>query len=157
MHCPKCGDGFASDEARFCRRCGFEIAGVKEFLTKGSDETKPDYTRRKSFKQAMALTTACLIAIIINIVLRHAFSISPIYGKLIIVSLLALATLKMVMPAALEKKMRAAKARGLSSPTTRALEPPKEYINDLQAFNQAERLAPPSVTETTTKLLDDRD
>jgi hypothetical protein len=158
MHCPKCGEPLAFDEARFCRRCGFEIVGVKEFLARGSDETKPDYARRKSFKQAMTLTVACLIAIIINIVLRDAFSISPVYGKLIIVSLLALATLKMVMSDALEKKMRAAKARGMTSPTTRELEPPSEYINDFRAFNQAERPAPPpSVTESTTRLLDERD
>jgi hypothetical protein len=108
-------------------------------------------------KQAIAITIACLLAIIINIVLRDAFSISPIYGKLIIVGLLALATLKMVMPTTHEKKLCLTKARGLSSPTTTALEPPQEYINDLQAFNEAEKLAPPSVTESTTKLLDERD
>jgi hypothetical protein len=98
-----------------------------------------------------------LLAVIINIVLRDAFSISPINGKMIIVSLVALATLKMVRPAALEKRLRTTKSRSWSSPTTNALEPPQEYIHDLQAFNRAEQLAPPTVTESTTRLFAERD
>jgi hypothetical protein len=157
MHCPKCGDPLAADEARFCRRCGFEIEGVKEFLTAGRRDGRPNPAGQKSFKQGIALTVACLIGILLNIVLRDAFSVPPFYGKAIIFVLMALAVWKLLVPALAEKKLSIGQSPGLSSPTTTALEPPQEYMYDTQAFNQTERLAPPEVTESTTKLLDERD
>lgn len=156
MHCPKCGDPLPTDEARFCRHCGFEIEGVKEFLAAGRHDARPNAAGQKSFKQAIALTVACLIGILINIVLRDAFSVPPFYGKAIIFVLMALAVWKLVMPALAEKKLRAGQSSGWSSPTTTALEPPQGYIHDTQAFNRTEGLAPPEVTESTTKLLDER-
>lgn len=32
MHCPKCGQQQASDETRFCSRCGFLLTGIAEVV-----------------------------------------------------------------------------------------------------------------------------
>jgi hypothetical protein len=32
MHCPQCGQQVVSDDARFCKHCGFALDGIKDLL-----------------------------------------------------------------------------------------------------------------------------
>lgn len=64
MHCPQCGQQQASNEQRFCSRCGFPLGGVMELLANGG--VTPEYQppsetprrlspRRKGVQQGVAL------------------------------------------------------------------------------------------------------
>jgi hypothetical protein len=53
MHCPKCGHEQASPEQKFCSKCGFETALVRELLTgepgaEGEPDTPPTFWIRKN-------------------------------------------------------------------------------------------------------------
>jgi hypothetical protein len=175
MHCPKCGDPFASDEARFCRRCGLEIEGVKEFLAvdatqkkqliegvkeflaAGAQEKKltSEGANRKYFRWAMAASMAALIAMFINIFLRALFPVSPIFGKFTVFVLLGCALLIFTAFAARQERLKCVKRPLQKAKTTKELQPPQEYIFGQKALNYKETSPPASVTEHTTKFFED--
>lgn len=62
MFCPHCGQQQASDQMKFCSRCGFPLSLVSEVLSNGGflpqlaalhDKKKFELTRRKVFKFAL--------------------------------------------------------------------------------------------------------
>jgi hypothetical protein len=61
MFCPECGQQQVSNEARFCSRCGFQLAGVSGLLaTRGALATEamaplPESPRRKGVRQGAKL------------------------------------------------------------------------------------------------------
>jgi hypothetical protein len=63
MFCPECGQQQASDEVRFCSRCGFQLAGVTGLLaTRGAlpvgavpASAAPETPRRKGVRQGAKL------------------------------------------------------------------------------------------------------
>ena len=44
MFCPKCSQPQSADEMRYCPRCGFPLAGVKELLAGGGVSSSPSIT-----------------------------------------------------------------------------------------------------------------
>ena len=64
MHCPQCGQQQASNELRFCSRCGFPLGGVMELMANGgvipqyeapSEATPKVSPRRRGVQQGVAL------------------------------------------------------------------------------------------------------
>ncbi len=176
MHCPKCGDLLASDAARFCRRCGFEIEGVREFLAAESPEKKFEIdsvrefltaavqekklasqrATRKHVRWAVAVSMAAIMAMFINFTLRYAFSVPAIFGKSIVITLLLCAFLFFLVFSVRKKHRKSVKSALPKAKTTKELRPPQEYVFDSRALTQREIAPPPSVTEGTTKFFEDQ-
>jgi zinc ribbon protein len=77
MHCPKCGQQQVSDEMRFCPRCGFALGIVTELLVTGGtlperekESLAARFSGRKRGKRLglLLMSTAMLLAIIAGII-----------------------------------------------------------------------------------------
>jgi hypothetical protein len=184
MHCPKCGQQQVSDEMRFCSRCGFALSVVTELLVTGGTlperETESSATKfsgRKRGKRLglLLMLTAMLLAMIGGIIqesLAHdplntpglagllvLFSPAIIIGVAGFVRFLYALLLETnvqsrtspVLPAS------AAMKRGLNTADYVAL--PASHSVPAASFgvkrgDTTEIVNAPSVTENTTRLLD---
>ena len=77
MHCPQCGQQQVSDEMRFCLRCGFSLSVVSELLSQGgtlpereAEASAPKLTSRQRGKRlgVILLLTGFLLAMIAGII-----------------------------------------------------------------------------------------
>lgn len=77
MHCPKCAQQQVSDEMRFCSRCGFPLSVVTELLSHGGtlperegEASAPKLTSRQRGKRlsVVLLSTGILLAMIAGII-----------------------------------------------------------------------------------------
>lgn len=185
MHCPKCGQQQISDEMRFCSRCGFALGIVTELiLTEGilpereTESVADRFSGRKRGKRLglLLMITGFVLAIIAGIIhdsLVHDPQTTPgLAGKLllflpaIIVGVAGL--VRFLYALLLEANVQSGTASTLprSAATNSSLK--AEYNVALPASpgvpvvsfgkkrgDTTEMLNVPSVTENTTKLLDD--
>jgi hypothetical protein len=97
MHCPKCGQKQISDEMRFCSRCGFALGIVTELLVTGgtlpgleAESSRTKWSGRKRGKRLglLLMLTAFVLAIIGGIIhdsLVHDPLTTPgLAGKLVL-------------------------------------------------------------------------
>jgi hypothetical protein len=169
MYCPNCGQQQVSDEMRFCSRCGLALGGVSEWLARGgvpaTAEDKAgvaaDSPRRKNMRRAAKLMffSAALFPIFLLI------SIAEDTGEPIIVPVVFfLVSLAWMLYARLFSDKHspvtnhAAQTSALGSTVTREALPPAATMPmpDIrrQQVKTNELAQPPSVTENTTRLLD---
>jgi len=80
MHCPQCGQQQVVDEMRFCSRCGFPLSVVTEVLSHGgtlpereAEASAPKLTSRQRGKRlsVILLLTGILLAMIGGIINKH--------------------------------------------------------------------------------------
>ena len=181
MYCPKCSQQQVDDNVRFCSRCGFPLGPVTELLASGG--TLPLFPatgqqsglspRQKGIRQGalMMLSTMLIVPIVIflGVVMLH------LPGELIpLVSvLLFMGGLLRILYAVLMEENRpvgqldaahnyippAMPAR-LSTPAARGTALPPPQSAPVPAWRRpvdtSELVSPPSVTENTTRLLDER-
>src|SRR6185369_67418 len=163
MYCPNCGQQQVSDEMRFCSRCGLALSGLAEWLAGGvlvrrPEETGPSrqrkHIRRGSkllFFSAVMFPIFLLISIGIDepgplfIPLFFAFIAGMwlLYAKLFIDNTTPLS--------------QGTQASAFATPPARgSLPPPTHFPIDIgrQQVRTNELAEMPSVTEHTTKLLD---
>jgi hypothetical protein len=170
MHCPRCGQKQFSDEAHFCKSCGFALDRVKELLVSGGaqpaveeENQKPvESPRRKGLRQGVRLLFICLaLAFLTSLVSRRA--------NFLPVMFLMAGLLRILYAVVFQEGARRKKKRGdslPSAPTTAqqlgtptrgpALSQPQGLPVAAfykQRVNTAQMVSPPSVTEHTTKLL----
>jgi len=175
MYCPKCNQQQVSSEMRFCSRCGFPLAGVAMLLdhngilpqpSSGPDQ-KPLTSRRKIITEAAYLTLVAwavafvamlfvdfggplevpaLIATIIFFVLGLIGLIRFVYGFLFVKDS------RTVLPDESSERLFSEPARRASLPPQQSL-PASDYP---RRVNTKEMASPPSVTENTTRLLDEQ-
>lgn len=169
MYCPNCGQQQISDEMRFCSRCGLALSGLVEWLTRGGvpaiRENKTavatDSPRRKNIRRAAKLMF--LSGVLFPIFLL--ISIAENSGEPIIVPLMVFfAALAWMLYARLFSDKNApvakhaAQAPAFGPTSTRDALPPAATIPmpDMrrQQVRTNELAQPPSVTENTTRLLD---
>lgn len=169
MHCPKCGQQQASQDVRFCSRCGFRLAFVSELIINDGLPVKVEAVekrsavteRRRRYKQGAKLMFFSVALLPFAIGLSIVFD-AP--GPLLIPALMFFLGLFLTLYARLfieesepanEKsylKNLKEKRKGLALPPAQSI-----AINEQEAqpsANTAEIRQPPSVTENTTKLLD---
>jgi hypothetical protein len=159
MHCPQCGQQQVSSDIRFCSRCGFALAGVTSLLASGgtaqlSNETESP--RKRGVKQgalllfiAMAITPICAIA------LEEA-------GAAIIATMFMAGFMRILYAAIFQEGKKKSSLPGFQHfqqfsppPQQHALPPVYEPPSVVPPrVNTAEIVQPPSVTEHTTRLLD---
>ena len=157
MHCPQCGQQQASPEIRFCSRCGFPLQGVTSLLASGGTASlvpEKDSPRRRGVKQgAMLLFIAMAITPFSAIMFEEA-------GAAIIATLFMAAFMRMLYAAIFQEGKKSiqqppAQPVLMQPPQQQAL--PPGYVPPSAVaprVNTAEILEQPSVTEHTTRLLE---
>ena len=169
MYCPNCGQQQISDEMRFCSRCGLALSGLAEWLAGGGLPAKrEDKTRvaesspqRKGMRRAAKLMFFSGVLFPIFLVLSLAIEEG---APMIIPFVVFFAALVLMLYARLfsEKTApainQAAQTSTLASTSARGSLPPAANIPmpgvGRQQVRTNELAQPPSVTENTTRLLD---
>ena len=177
MHCPQCGQQQASEFVRFCSRCGFPLEGVIQILSNGgllpilradplgTGEISP---RRKGVKQGgLVFLSGALVVPALGVL--YGWTGINLFGFLT-----ALAAVLLFVGGALRMLYAGLFEEGVSRPFVSYVPPtpaqmgppmrasalPPRPANPASGWrrpNTAEILQPPSVTESTTRLLDDQD
>jgi hypothetical protein len=183
MHCPKCGQQQVSDEMRFCSRCGFALGVLTELIVNDGilpeRETGPfagGFSGRKRGKRLglLFLITGFVLAIIAGIIhdsLVHDGQTPGLAGKLLLflpaimvgvaglVRFLYAWLLETNVPSGTASTLPRSAARNSSLKTEDYVPLPASPGVPVASFGKTrgdttEMVNVPSVTENTTKLLD---
>ncbi len=169
MYCPRCGQQQISDEMKFCSRCGLPMSGLAEWLgvsgvpARSAQETQvsPRSPRRKRIRLGAKLMFLSGVLFPVFLVMSLAIDEgSPLVLPLIIffvgLTIMLYARLFVEDIPPITSPGAQTSAFG-AMPGVNAL-PPASTIGmhgvGRQRVRTAELAQPPSVTENTTKLLD---
>ena len=166
MFCPRCGQQQVSDEVRFCARCGLSLASVPA-LVAGFEAAQPKgasrggrWKKRKQMRRGAKLMF--LSAVLFPVFFALAIAVDE-PGPLIVPVTVFFAGLAWLLYSVLfgeeEEHESAVDARGgLRESRTAPPLPPATFVPasgfGARRANTADMAQPPSVTEQTTKLLD---
>ena len=169
MHCPQCGQQQVSDETRFCKSCGFSLSAVRTLLaTDGVPPTlekegqKPlQSPRRKGVRQGVILLFAFMVLMpLIDLKGGHDFQFLPM---MFLMAGLMRILYAVIFQEGAPRKMKQDNSLPYIAPgtidhtvTRGAALPPAQSV-PVAAFNarRTEMVDRPSVTEHTTKLLNE--
>ena len=165
MYCPNCGQQQVSGEMRFCSRCGLALTGLAEWLAGGAlpirsaEQTQPSThsPRRKHIRRASKLMFFSGVVLPIFILFCAAIGEG---GPLILPVGLLFISLVWMLYARLfiDNTTPATQQPAFASMPARSSLPPA--VNNTmpnigrQQVRTNELAQPPSVTEHTTRLLD---
>lgn len=184
MHCPQCGQQQVSGEVRFCSRCGFPLGGVIELLANGGNlptresgiEKSKRSPRYEGVRQGVTMffIGAVLVPLlaIINSFQVNGSTLLDILVPISAVLFFVGGFVRILYAAIFEEGVPPhAYAQSASMPYTPPATPPQLNVGARatalppaqsipvsawrQRPNTAEIIQPPSVTENTTRLLDD--
>ncbi|HET9714453.1 MAG TPA: zinc ribbon domain-containing protein [Pyrinomonadaceae bacterium] len=171
MYCPNCGQQQVSDEMRFCSRCGLALSGLAEWLAGGHLAATPRdeapapgalSPRRKGIRRAAKLMFFSGVLFPVFLVFSLAADEG---GPMVIPIILFFVSLVLMLYARLfsDKTVpapalyQAPQTSTVGSASARGALPPAA-ANPIPAGRQHVRTnelaQPPSVTENTTRLLD---
>lgn len=167
MFCPRCGQQQVSEEVRFCSRCGLSLAAVPSLLA-GLESTPPEgasrrgrWKKRKQVRRGAKLMF--LSAVLFPIFFALALAVDE-PGPLLVPFAVFLAGLSWVLYFVIfgeETEQESAGAKGrevLREGRNAAPLPPATFVPasgfGARRANTADMAQPPSITEQTTKLLD---
>ena len=174
MYCPNCGQQQASNEMRFCSRCGLALHGLAEWLTGGSQVVTPTQAapalppppspRSKGMRRAAKLMffSGVLFPFFMVIALAEdapeALIVPFFVFFLSLVWMLYSRLFSDPHPKTKTEATYAAQTSNFPSMPARAPLPPASTIpiSDLRGsqVRTNELAQPPSVTENTTRFLD---
>lgn len=174
MYCPKCGQQQISEEMRFCSRCGLALSGLAEWVAGGpalpakrkrkrkeEKQVQPMSKRRKGIRRAAKLMffSGALFPIFLIISLAEDEG-----APMIVPLMLFFISLAMMLYARLFSDNtdpainQAAQTSALGSTPAYGSLPPASTMPipavGRQQVRTNELAQPPSVTENTTRLLD---
>ena len=169
MYCPNCGQQQVSDEMRFCSRCGLALSGLAEWLAGGAlpvlrqDEVQKEALspRRKGMRRAAKLMF--FSGVLFPVFLAISIAVDE-GGPMIIpvgiffIGLMWLLYARLFSATTTPATIQAAQTSTLGANPTRVSLPaatnmPMPGIGRQQVRTN-ELAQPPSVTENTTRLLD---
>lgn len=180
MYCPRCGQEQASQDTRFCSRCGFPLGLIAQILHHGGslpqlaefyNKQKGWLTRSNGWKFGLAwfLVLTFLITPIIAVAGgEEAVALAAILGVMggLLIVIFSLVFLKNPVDVwdtdRLKPSEKAREYDALHGQTAKNVLPPQESVptsayvppvNSWKAPDTGELAKPPSVTEGTTKLL----
>ena len=169
MYCPNCGQLQISDEMRFCSRCGLALSGLAEWLAGGrapakrveDEQVAPTSPRRKGMRRAAKIMffSGVLFPVFL------AFSIAVDDGGpmaipflVFFVGLVLMLYARLFSDKTVPVPIQGAQTSVLDPTTARGSLPPAANIPipgfGRQQVRTNELAQPPSVTENTTRLLD---
>ncbi len=169
MFCPTCSQQQITEEMRFCSRCGFPLEGVKELIAAGGMIERQDVNslaepHNKFFCGVRKSVALMLIVIPMLFIVGILSAISDDLATLALLPFFCFlfGFFLLIYTTAKEMKRRKKEtAVALAQPDTssrNAQLPPQRVTpieNFTQRINTAEMAHPPSVTENTTRLLDE--
>jgi hypothetical protein len=177
MFCPQCGQQQVSGETRFCSRCGFPLGGVLSLLNSGgipivsaaSTSPKMLSPRRKGYRQGAMLMIICLIITPLMAVLTEAglpellvplSAIIFFWGGIIrmIYARIFQDATPQAAPDTLPPYIPPVGQPQFGAGARQDALPPQRNVpvTGWRQTDTAEIVPPPSVTENTTRLLDDK-
>jgi len=173
MHCPQCGQEQIFGEARFCKSCGFPLDGIRELLATGNISPNLDKEgrqpresqRRKGVRQGVILLFMFMVSMpLYGLIGKRVLALPPLF---LMAGLLRILYAVIFQEGAPRKKKQNSSMSYVAPITTdqpgtegsrSALPPshsmPVPVFSD-RRLDTAEMVSPPSVTERTTKLLDE--
>jgi len=171
MFCPKCSQEQISNETRFCSRCGFQLNVVKALLAEESAPQPAEIQKQKrSFSKRDLTFGAALMFVFAVFVAAMTVSFVPgsslriIFLVIAWLALTVLINIKPIIQYFLREENNVADEKLLPSKLTAifnsekqnaalpsAQSIPADFM--MPAANTAEMVPPPSVTESTTNLL----
>jgi hypothetical protein len=184
MHCPQCGQQQISGEVRFCSRCGFPLGGVVELLASGGSLPilQPETGERKRSPRYHGVRQGVILFFLgaIIVPLLGILYGSQANGSAFLEVLVAMSAVLFFVggfvrllyalifedsapapyiqsaqlpyaPPMMQSQLSAGVARGQALPPAQSI----PVSNWRQRPNTAEIAHPPSVTENTTRLLDE--
>ena len=174
MHCPQCGQQQMSDEVRFCKSCGFPLDVVRELLTSGGvsltvekESIEPRQSpRRQGVRQGVILLFIMMVLMPLTMILgRQGTFLPPMFFMAGLMRILYAvifqegAPRKTRQPPNTLSDAAPGSIQQLGTPTRGTALPPAQSI-PFATFNTRradtrEMVTPPSVTEHTTKLLNE--
>ena len=165
MFCPKCSQAQPSDEMRFCSRCGFPLETVSVLVT--HEGILPEVVGKKdlsSIRSRMATESLILTVVSWSIALLltiwfDAHSVFEYIAKIgaLTFGILGFIGLVRFLYAFLFLKINPAQTKEAALPreTVRPSLPPAPISDWTRKQSTREMVTPASVTENTTRLLDD--
>ena len=178
MHCPQCGQQQVSDEVRFCSRCGLSLAAVARLIEGGGHlaelgegEGRGLSERQRGMRKGMIYMAGglgfCGLAGLLTAIKEDFFVLLPVGLLIFIVGLMRMLygmLLEDDAPRATTDKAAAAKTppalEGSRARADAALPPARGFsAADLprRRAETAEMSTPPSVAESTTRLLENEE
>ena len=167
MYCPKCSQEQPSESLRFCSRCGFPLAGVAVLLGNDGTLPQPEQSSRNSSQRAQIIKESVLFTFgawtitVVAMMLWNwggAIETAAKVGALIFFLLGIIGLLRFVF-AFLFVKVGDSKAEDRAFPAVprrESLPPPQAVpLSDYPRANTREMVPRVSVTENTTRLLDE--
>lgn len=177
MYCPRCSQQQASEETKFCSRCGFPLGLVSEILSHGGflPQLAELYKSKKNLTRRNGLIFSLFWFLILTMVLTPLFAIIGSPEELVAFTaligsvgalILVIASFLILKPQPLnyelpKPELPNSDVRHLHGAQPTALppihsQPVQSYVppaNSWKAPNTGEFSIPGSVTEGTTKLL----
>jgi hypothetical protein len=180
MHCPQCGQQQSSDQLRFCSRCGFPLDGVIQLLGNGGILPKSfvDKKGRAIAPRSLGVRQGAMLMLLTLLVvpLVSILAVNFTHQARILIPLSAMicfigGLLRIIYAILFEED--APTIKHLPAPsyippvmpsqlgaTPRGTALPPQQSTPVTGWRQradtAELVRPPSVTENTTRLLDDK-
>jgi hypothetical protein len=179
MYCPKCGQQQVDDNVRYCSRCGFPLGSVTELLASGGTLHLPSASyrstlspRQKGIRQGALMMLSTML--IVPLVIFLAVALLKLPGVLVPLTAVLLTMgglLRILYAVFLEDNEPAGQPQAtphyappamparLSTPARGSALPPPQGMpapSWRRPVDTSELVAPPSVTENTTRLLDER-
>ncbi|MBX7053557.1 MAG: zinc ribbon domain-containing protein [Pyrinomonadaceae bacterium] len=176
MYCPQCGQARISNDTNFCSRCGFLLTGAAELVERGgvlptvqASSGKSKRTRNRGLKQGLFIFLLTFLLVPLVSIIAAGLNIDRFVVALTAVSLFMGGILRMVYALLFEPpeseitgQDRLFSGQASIGGATGAGALPPQTTHPAQAFVQpvpgnwrdTTELAPASVTENTTKLLD---
>jgi hypothetical protein len=183
MYCPQCGQQQAVSEMRFCPRCGFPLDGVSELLAQGGvlrsaggeELREPSLSpRRRGVKQGVLMMLIGTVVVPVLGILNSYQDRASLIEVFVAISavvffagglmrILYALLFESTAPGVTEKadatQVSTFKPVDFSAPSRVSALPPAQSIPvpnyTPRRINTAELIRPPSVTENTTRLLDE--
>jgi hypothetical protein len=174
MHCPQCGQEQISGEVRFCKTCGFSLDGVKELLaTDGiSPALERQSHRERQSPRRKGVRHGVILLFISMVFMPFIELIGEPEGKFLPMIFLMAGLMRILYAVIFQEGATRKKKQDSSLPdvapiTTDLLDPAKRGsalppsqgvpvpAYSARRTETTEMANPPSVTEHTTKLLDE--
>jgi hypothetical protein len=160
MYCPKCGHQQVSEDMRFCSRCGFQLTGVAELLIKNESGPPAAGQLEKRFPRISRRGARLLFFSIVTAPVFLFFSFYfdsplPLFPPFFFfLAGLAHIFYQLIFNENMLPDSR--KISALASARTEQYLPPAHEIPAAGLFRRdtADFTPPPSITDSTTKLLE---
>jgi hypothetical protein len=169
MFCPRCGQP-AAEEVRFCSRCGLPLGAVVEVVEAGGELARPGAggeltPRQRGIRKGLTIAVGGLlffaVAALLTAYRDELFPFLILAGVIITVGVMRL-VYGLLLEGHAPARESAKRSGELPGEQARAAELPPARTVPISAYAKpgartSDAAAPSSVTESTTRLLDEED